>query len=195
MGLVSQNLVLRIAVRGDQLRGVLGPGQIAHLRARVHALHGLARQRVPESNAPIRRSSAAGQQSVVMRRPGNRLHRRHMLRVGLHGIHGMLIPHVQPIVIAAAGQVLIVRRPFEATHLLPMAGQSPFRLQLWRPRIPLDDPTIPRPTRQDVTVPGQGAHAGRMAIKLVDLLVGRHIPDGHIAVMSAHGDGVATLVP
>jgi len=81
----------------------------------------------------------------------------------------MLIPHVQPIVIAAAGQVLIVRRPFEAADLLPMAGQASLRLQLRRPRIPLDDPTIPRPTRQDVTVPGQGAHASRMAIELVSV--------------------------
>lgn len=74
-------LVLRVAVRGDQLRGVLGPGQIANLRARVHALHGLARQRIPETDTPIRRSTAAGQESVVMRRPRDRLYSRHMLRV------------------------------------------------------------------------------------------------------------------
>lgn len=76
-----------------------------------------------------------------------------------------------------------------------MSGQSALRLQLRRSRIPLYDPTVSRPARQDVTVPCQGAHTRRMAIQFVDLLIGRHIPDGHVAVMCAHGHGVATLVP
>ena len=41
--LPNQNLILRVAVGADQLRGMFRPRQIAHLRPRVHVLHRLSR--------------------------------------------------------------------------------------------------------------------------------------------------------
>lgn len=193
--LPDQDLILWIAVRGDQLRGVLRPCQIAHLWAGVHALHGLARQRVPKPDTSVRRSPAAGQQTVMMRWPGDRLHRRHMFRIRLHRTERVLIPYIESVIVAATGQILIIRRPFQATHLLPVPGQPSFRLQLRCSRIPLDDPSVPRSARQDIAVPGQSPHARRVAVQLVDLLVGGHVPHRHVAVVGAHGDCVAPFVP
>lgn len=162
-------LVLWVAVCGDQLRWVLRPGQIAHLRASVHALHGLTRQRIPEAYATIRCAAPAGQQPVMMWRPGDCLHRRHVFRIRLHRIGCMLIPHIQTIVVATAGQILIVWRPFQPAHLLSMASKTPLRLQLGCTCVSLYDPSIPRPTRQDVTVPSQRTHACRVSIEFVNL--------------------------
>ena len=70
--LPDEDLVLRVAVRRHQFGRVFGPGQVAHLRARVDVLHRLARQRVPEADAAVGRTAAAGQHAVVVRRPGDR---------------------------------------------------------------------------------------------------------------------------
>ena len=73
--LPHEDLVLRVAVGGDQLAGVLGPRQIAdldiemrsgdfsvcsYLTAGVDALHGLPGERVPEPDVPVRRPAPAG---------------------------------------------------------------------------------------------------------------------------------------
>lgn len=54
-------------MRGDELGRVLRPGEVADLRAGVHALHRLAGQRVPEANASIGRASAGREETVMMR--------------------------------------------------------------------------------------------------------------------------------
>lgn len=107
--LPHQDLVLRVAVRRHQLRRVLRPRQIAHLRSGVDALHRLAGQRVPEADAAVGGAAAAGQQTVMVRRPGDRLDGGHVLGVRLNGTERVLVPHVQPVVVAAARQILVVR--------------------------------------------------------------------------------------
>ena len=74
--LPEHDLVLRVAVRGGQLVDVLREQQVAHLRARLHTVQLRARQRVPKPNAPVCRPTSARQQTVLVRRPGQRLHRR-----------------------------------------------------------------------------------------------------------------------
>lgn len=154
---------------------MLRPGQIAHLRASVHALHGLTRQRIPEAYTTIRCPAPAGQQPVMVWRPGDRLYRRHMFRIRLHRISCMLIPHIQTIVVATAGQILIVWRPFQSAHLLSMASKAPLRLQLRCTCVSLYNPAIPRPTRQYVAVPGQRTHACRVSIEFVNLEEGKKL--------------------
>ena len=100
-------------------------GTSSDLTSRINGLHGLAGERVPEADAAVRGAAAAGQQPVVMRRPGDRFHRRQVVRVGLHGPEAGQVPHEELVVVAAAGQVLVVRRPLEAAHLLPVTGQPP----------------------------------------------------------------------
>jgi hypothetical protein len=52
-----QDLVLRVAVGRDELGGVLGPREIAHLAAGVDRLHGLTGQGVPEPDTAVGRST------------------------------------------------------------------------------------------------------------------------------------------
>ena len=75
------------------------PGQIADLRSGINILHGLPGERVPEANAAIGRTSAAGQNSVMMRRPGDRLHRSQMFRKCLHRRQRVQTPDKQFIVV------------------------------------------------------------------------------------------------
>ncbi len=55
-------------------------------------------------------------------RPGDRFHRRQMVRKGVHGIETGEVPDEQLIIVAAAGQVLVVWRPLETADLLPVTG-------------------------------------------------------------------------
>lgn len=78
-----------------QFVGVFGPGQVAHLRARVDALERLRRERVPEADAAVGRSSSGRQQAVLVRRPRDGLHGCQMLCVLLNRRHARVIPHQQ----------------------------------------------------------------------------------------------------
>lgn len=57
-----------------QLISVLGPGQVADLRAGVCALQRLARQCVPEADAAVGRAASRGQQAVLVGGPGDGFH-------------------------------------------------------------------------------------------------------------------------
>lgn len=81
----DEDLVLRVSVSAHELGTVLAPREIADLRARVDALHGLARERVPEADATVGCATAGGQESVMMGRPRDGLHRGQVLCVRLHG--------------------------------------------------------------------------------------------------------------
>lgn len=60
----------------------------------IDALHGLARQGVPESDTPVSRPSSRRQQPVVMRRPGDGLNSRQVIGVGLDRRLRLHVPHV-----------------------------------------------------------------------------------------------------
>lgn len=72
---------------------VLGPGQVADLRAGVGALQGLACQSVPEAYAAVGSSASRGQKAVLVRRPGNGLYCSQVLRVLLHWKDTRVVPH------------------------------------------------------------------------------------------------------
>lgn len=74
---------------------MFGPGQVADLRARVGALQRLTRQRVPEAEAPVGGAAPRRQQPVLVRRPGDRLHRRQVVAVLLHWEEAGAVPHQQ----------------------------------------------------------------------------------------------------
>ena len=86
-----------------QLVGVLGPGQVADLRAGVDALQGLGGQRVPEAHAAVGGAAPRGQQTVLVGRPGDGLDCRLVVRVGLHGAAVGQVPHKQLVVVAPGG--------------------------------------------------------------------------------------------
>lgn len=78
-----------------QFVGVLGPGQVADLGARVGALQGLACQGVPEADAAVSRAPSGRQQAMLMRGPGDGLHCCQVLRVLLHRENAGVVPHQQ----------------------------------------------------------------------------------------------------
>jgi hypothetical protein len=79
-----------------------------HLAARIYALQWLPSGGIPKAYAPIRCAAAADQQAVLVRRPGDGLHGRLVLREPQHGLRALLLPHKQLVVVAAAGQLAII---------------------------------------------------------------------------------------
>ncbi len=74
--LPNHDLILRVSMGGDQLATVFRPRHIAHLTARVDVVNELARERVPESHATIRRAPCndINQRAII---PGKEeMHRR-----------------------------------------------------------------------------------------------------------------------
>ena len=138
----DQNLILRVTVSAHlpktntnnelihsiqyfnydayQFRRMFGPCQIAHLRSGINILHGLPGKRVPEADAPIGSASAAGQNSVVVRRPGDGFDGGQVLGERLHGRQRVESPHKEFVIVAAGGQQLIVGRPLQSAHFLPV---------------------------------------------------------------------------
>lgn len=90
--------------RPHQLVGVLGPGQVADLGARVCALERLTRQRVPEAQAAVGGPAPRRQQPVLVRRPGDGLDRRQVVAVLLHGQEAGAVPHQQLDEVSERGQ-------------------------------------------------------------------------------------------
>lgn len=84
-----------VSASPHQFIGVFGPGQVADLRARVGALQRLTRQRVPEAKAAVGGAAPRRQQPVLVRRPGDRLHRRQVVAVLLHWEEAGAVPHQQ----------------------------------------------------------------------------------------------------
>ena len=152
--LPHHDLVLAVAVRADQLVAVAAPGQVAHLAARVHLLHQLARARVPELDAPVRGAAAAGQERTLVRRPRDRLDRGRVLAQLVERGRVDLAPHQQLVVVAAGGQLPVLGVPFEPADLLLVAGQSP-QVLVRAPHVAVQDAPIPRAGRQNVIVPRQ----------------------------------------
>jgi len=92
----------------------------------------------------------------------------------------MQVPHIQPVVVAARGKILIVRRPLQATHLhqeqnqhqlsmnnkmptthlLSMADQLSFGNDARRSDISLKNDTVSAARRQHLSIPRQGTDTG-----------------------------------
>ena len=62
----DDDLVLRVAVRGDQFIRAPAPGQVADLGARVGALQARTCQHVPEFDGSISRASSGCYQAMLM---------------------------------------------------------------------------------------------------------------------------------
>ena len=62
----DDDLVLGVAVRGDELAGAFAPGQVTDLGARVCALKARTRQHIPEFDSSIGRSSSGCNEAVLI---------------------------------------------------------------------------------------------------------------------------------
>lgn len=72
---------------------MLGPGQVADLRAGIGALQRLTSQGVPEADAAVSGAASRGQQAVLVRRPGDGLDGSQVLCVLLHRDDAGVVPH------------------------------------------------------------------------------------------------------
>lgn len=106
---------------------------------------------------------------MMMGRPCDGLDSCQMLRVRLYGRQGVQVPDVEPIVVATAGQILIVGRPLEAADLLSMGAQLALGHEAGGAHVPLKDHPVARARREDLPVPGQGADARRVPEEFVHL--------------------------
>ncbi len=97
-------LVLREAVRGDQLALMRRPEQRRHLRVGVDRVDKRARLRVPNLNATVRGTAASGQRVRLPGAPSQSLHGRLMAVEGEARCGGARVPQVHHVVVAARGE-------------------------------------------------------------------------------------------
>lgn len=170
-----------------QLVGVFGPGQVADLRASVRALQRLTRQGVPETQTAVGGAAAWRQQPMLMGGPGDGLHCCQVVTVLLHRDQAGAVPHQQLqrstertsgvrktrsfsfwghfrttsphlVVVASRSKVLVVWRPFETAHFLPVTLEPPLS-RGGSPDVPLQDHSVSTARRQLLPIPRQGAWA------------------------------------
>ncbi len=75
--------------------------------------------RVPEADTAISRSTTRCKQAVLVGRPCNGLHSCIVITELDDRRCGVQVPDVQLVVIATTGNLSVVWRPFQATHLEP----------------------------------------------------------------------------
>ena len=97
----------------------------------------------------------------LMRRPGNGLNGRTVLRVRLDGRWRTQIPDEQPVIVATGREVLPIGRPFQSAYLLRVTCELPRALRA-RPWIPLEDAVVTATGADDVVVPRDGACVWRV---------------------------------
>ena len=121
-----------------------------------------------------------------------------MFRERLEGGYRVQAPDEELVVVAARGEKLVVRRPFQTAYLLPVSAQLPLRYRGRRPDVPLQDETVSASGREEIAVPRQGAHSCRVAFERVDSLASCHVPhldgapvrpDRHVVAALRPGDG------
>jgi len=100
-----------------QLTGVLRPSQIAHLWSSVNTLQRPTSYGVPEPDSSVCRPTSTSQETVLMGWPCYRLDRGKVLGIRLYRTNAACVPDKQLVVITSWCQVLMVRRPLQATHL------------------------------------------------------------------------------
>lgn len=127
---------------------------VSYLRFGVNTLQWLARQRVPEPNLLIGGPASRRKQAMLVWRPRNGLHRCSVLRKPVHRHVVAVPPHHQPVVVAARSQVVLVRRPTQPAHLLPVPNHLPDVL-VGGSDVSLQDAPVPAPRAKAKRVPRQ----------------------------------------
>jgi len=116
MGLLSaMHACMQATQSADQAKASLG--EAGHTC--VYAVQCSIGGRVPEADAAISCSTTRRKQAVLVGRPCNGLHSCIVVAELDDRRCGVQIPDVQLVVIAAAGNLSVIWRPFQATHLKP----------------------------------------------------------------------------
>lgn len=117
------DLVVRIAVGAYDFVVSLAEHQVAHLRAYVHSLEGLASEGVPEPDSPVCRASAGHQKAVLVRGPRDCLHCGEVVCEFEDWLAGMVVPDEEFVVVASGAKLLLIEGPLQPADFLLVTGQ------------------------------------------------------------------------
>ena len=174
-------LVLGVAVRAHQLVHVLREHEVAHLAPCLHVADRLEGPRVPEPDALVRRPAPARKQAVLVRRPGDRLHRRQVTReLSLRRVAVLQAPHEEPVVVPARSELLLVEAPLKPADLLLVPGQPRLEVGL-APQVPVQDSLVPRARTQECAGPRDTTDSAVMARELPHYLALSCVPNLEIS--------------
>lgn len=101
-------------------------------------------------------------------------------------------PNVDDVVVPAAGQVSVIAGPLERTDLLGVSFHGGHQV-LRDPDVVVEDEATTRAAGHDVLVPGEDAHAGRMAGHGPEPPLLLHVPELDRAIAEADGQVAAVL--
>mmetsp|Transcript_29692 Transcript_29692/g.90301 ORF Transcript_29692/g.90301 Transcript_29692/m.90301 type:complete len:318 (+) Transcript_29692:433-1386(+) len=182
--LPQDELVVRVAVRRDELAVVLRPLKRANLRVRVDRVEARARRRVPEANHPVGGASARGEQVPLPRAPREGLDGGAVLvesqqRLVAHSVGGggvPVVPHVEDVVVAARGELRARGGPLEPADLLRVAAQRA-DLVVRHANVVLHHHRVSAARGEEGPVPGEGGDARAVAVHRPNLLQPLHVPD------------------
>eukprot|EP00964_Phaeocystis_antarctica_P064192 scaffold38599_cov75-Phaeocystis_antarctica.AAC.1 len=129
--LPQDELVVREAVRRDDLLVVHRPLQRADLRVGVDGVDEGAVVRVPKADHAVGRAAARGEQVLLPRAPREGLDRRVVLveaKDGRRCRHAPLVPNIQQVVVAPRGELHTAWGPLEPADLLLVSVQRRHRV-------------------------------------------------------------------
>ena len=115
---------------------------------------------VPEADTPIRGSSTARQQTVLMRTPRDGLHGGSVIAVAQHRVDAVRRPHVQLVIVTPAGEFPIVVAPLEPANFRFVPHEFA-GVVLRRAHVPLQNVSIPRSAAERGAAPRQRPHPVR----------------------------------
>ena len=189
-------LVLGVAVGGDQLLVVSGPLDRADLGTSVDLVHAGPGLGVPEPQGSVGRSATARQQVGLPRAPVQSFHSSNMLAQGVGRgdlaslAHLRGVPDVENVVVATRGQLGAIRRPLQPDDLLGVSVFPAREEGVLLADVAVHDGVVAASGGQDMFVPGQGSNSISMVVEAPQLLTLVHVPelDTGRAVGGADGD-------
>ena len=194
--LPNSQLVLGVAVGGDQLLVVSGPLDRADLGTSVDLVHAGPGLGVPESQGSVGRPTTTRQQVGLPRAPVQSFHSSNMLAQGVGGgdLTGLAhlggVPDVENVVVATRGQLGAIRRPLQPDDLLGVSVFPAREEGVLLADVAVHDGVVTATGGQDVFVPGQGSNSIGVVVEAPQLLALVHVPelDTGRAVGGADGD-------
>mmetsp|Transcript_28191 Transcript_28191/g.42678 ORF Transcript_28191/g.42678 Transcript_28191/m.42678 type:complete len:281 (+) Transcript_28191:125-967(+) len=187
--------ILGVSMRTHKFIHILRVNQVTDLAARIHPVHRLARQRVPESDTPISRATSATHRTMLMRRPCNSLHRGDVLAEFNQWLDVVrLVPDQQLVIVASRGQLLLVRAPLEAADFLLVAFELR-KVVRFCSHVTVENGLVSGTAAQEGRCPGNAANASIMSSKLPDQLLFADVPTLQFTAARAHGQVVTVGRP
>lgn len=187
-------LVLGVAMAGDDLLVLLVPEEGGHLGLGVDAVDARARVDVREHNRAVGGTAAGGEEVGLPWAPGEGLDGGGVGRDRRAVLGATLVPDVDNVVVTARGEVLAVVGPLEAADFLGVAleGLSDVLLDA---DVVVEDIAGAGAGGQGVVVPRGGRDTALATAEGAKLLLGFDVPDLDLGIGRADGEVLAVVNP